>query len=362
MRAWLIISTVLVGCVGASTTPLAPEGPVSEAGLPARNKVASPNEPAPDKANAVEPARSAAPVAALAPSAATESSAATPPPKGLSTTRLLSAGAEPRQELRFVFHRGESLRWRLRSDMTMDMTIDAPGVSTTAAPRTVHQLLPTTECTGTTVTRTVDADGTAHREGWIDGFNLLPTPGVEPSVQSKVEEMLRGVGKIPFQEVIDTRGQISDSKLDLSSIHDPTMLQTMEQMAGSMSGLSAPWPVEAVGVGAKWQVQSNVGKRQQLARTVVVTLISLRGKQVQLEMSTNIVAGPDNAKNGVSVLRTEGGGNAQLDIQLDPFSHQSHSSAHTSTETIANGVRIRMKIDTETEFRALDKAAKSSAG
>lgn len=353
MRALLIVSTVLVGCVGASTTPLAPEGPVSEVAPPARNKVASPSAPAPDKANAVEPTPSAASVGAPAPSAAPESSAATPPPKGLSTTRLLSAGAEPRQELRYVFHRGESLRWRLRSDVTMDMAIDTPDLSTTAASRAVHQILPTTECTGTTVTRTVDADGTAHREGWIDGFNFLPTPGVAPEVQSKVAETLRGVGKIPFQDVIDTRGQISDSKLDLSSIHDPMMLQTMEQMAGSMSGSSAPWPVEAVGVGAKWQVQSKVGQRQQLARTVVVTLTSLSGKQLHLEMSANIVGGPDNAKNGVRVVQTESGSKAQLDVTLDPFSHQSHSSSHTSTETVAaNGVHIRMKLDTETEFHS----------
>src|SRR6188768_1371155 len=193
MRALLVVSMVLVGCVGASTTPLAPEGPVSEAAPPARNKVAPPSQPEPDKANATEPARSAAPVAAVAPSAAQEAKAATLPAKGLSTTRLLSAGAEPRRELRYVFHRGETLRWRMRTDMTMDMSIEIPDVSTTAMPKSAPQILPTTECTGTTVTRAVDADGTAHRAGSIEGFKVLATPGVAPGMQSKVEEMLRGV-------------------------------------------------------------------------------------------------------------------------------------------------------------------------
>jgi|GEM_PF-3376833 len=353
MRALLVVGMALMGCVSASTTPLGPAGTLSEPAAPTRNKVASSTGPAPDKAHEVEPAPKEARVVASASSAAPVDRAAPASRQGLSTTRLLDAGAAPRQELRYLFHRGESLRWRMRSEMTMDMTIEAPDVGTTAAPRTTHQTLPTTECAGTTITRAVDADGTAHRAGWIEGINVLSTPGVEPSVQAKLEEMLRGFGKLSFEETIDTRGQISESKLDLSSIHDPVLLQTMEQTASSMSSLTVPWPVEPVGIGAKWEVQSSVGKGQQLARTIVVTLSALHGQQVQLEMATTITGAPNNdVKNGVRVLRTEGGGSARHDVRLAPFSSQSHASFHTSTETVTNGVHLRMRIDTETDFHS----------
>jgi hypothetical protein len=353
MRAVVVVSMLMMGCVGASTTPLAPEGPVKETEPAARNKVATKSEPSPSKANATEPASSAAPANTGAPSATPERAAATPPPQGASTARLLSAGAEPRQELRYVFHRGESPRWRLRSNMTMDTVLEAADISSTHAPQILHQILPTTECTGTTITQTVDADGTAHRQGWIDGFNVLPTPGVEPSVQSKVEELLRGVGKIPFQDVIDTRGQVSEAHVDLSSVHDPTMLKTLEQLASSMSGLTAPWPLEPVGVGAKWEVQSVVGKRLPLTRTVVVTLLALRNKQLQLEMSSKVSGAPSrDAESGVDLGETSASSTAQLYVTLDPLSNQSHSTTHTSTETTVKGVHVRIKLDTETEFQS----------
>ncbi|HYQ42835.1 MAG TPA: hypothetical protein VER11_12730 [Polyangiaceae bacterium] len=351
MRVLVVVSAMMMGCMGASTTPLSPEAPLAETEPATRNKVAPASEPAPDKASVPE-APSAAPIATTAPSTAPQAAIAGPPPKGASTVQLVSAGAEPRQQLRYVFHRGESVRWRLRASMTMDTVIHAADVST-MAPQTMHQLLPTTECTGTTVTHTVDADGTAHRKGSIDGFTVLPTPGVAPAVQSKVEEMLRSVGKIPYQDTIDTRGQIIDSQMDLSSIHDPTMLQSMQQVATSMSGFSVPWPLEAVGLGARWQVKGNYDMRQQLARTVAVTLTGLHGKQLQLEMVTDVTGTPrQDAKTGVSLGRTDAHSTAHLDVKLDPISSQSHSSTHTSTETVTNGVHLSMNIDTETDFQS----------
>jgi hypothetical protein len=219
----------------------------------------------------------------------------------------------------------------------------------------MHQILPTIECTGVTHTRLVDADGTAHRDGSIAGINVLSRPGVAPEIQSKLVQMFSGVGKIPFEDVIDTRGQIRESHMDLSAVHDATLLENMQRTAENVSALTIPWPAEAVGVGAKWQVQSSHSARGQFARTVAVSLTSVHGAKVTLDMTINAVRAPSSTvKNGmtVSVGETKSSGTARVELTLDPLTNQSKSSNHTTTESTTNGVEIQMTIDTATDYRS----------
>jgi hypothetical protein len=121
-----------------------------------------------------------------------------------------------------------------------------------------------------------------------------------------------------------------------------------------MSALMAPWPVEPVGVGAKWQTQSTFSASGgQFVRTTIVTLSSLRGKKTKLEMATNVVGAPHSTvKSGVSVQigETKTSGNAHVEITLDPVTCQSKSSSQTETDSSTEGMKIHIKMNVETEF------------
>jgi hypothetical protein len=355
MRAMAAVFVGLAGCASASVTPLAPEGSASsEPETAHQDKVPRASSPAP-KASQVEPASSAAAPVTSASTPPPESAPAAVPAKGAATIQLLGAGAEPRKALRYVFHQGESIPFRIRTDMVMDTTVSARVLSSTHAPRSMHQILPGVECTGITNTKRVDANGTAYRNGSLSGMNVLARPGVLPQVQAKMEELLRGVGNIPFDDVIDARGQIIDAHTDLSAVHEPTMLESMQQVTDSMSALTLPWPAEPVGVGAKWEIVSNYGKGKNFARDVIVTLVSVKGTKVKLEMTSSVTGAPSTVvKNGstVNVGATSSTGTGKIEVSLDPLLTHSTSTTRTRTDSSTNDVEIQMNLETVTELHS----------
>ena len=355
MRAMVAVVLSMAGCVSASATPLAPRGPGDSAPETAhQDKVALASTPQ-LKVSPTEPTSSAPAPVGSAPASPPAATLVTIADKGAAKVQLLNAGAEPRTVLRYVFHQGESIPFRIRTDMEMDTIVSVSGLSSSQAPRSMHQILPTTECTGITNTKRVDADGTAHRNGSLFGMNVLARQGVLPAVQTKMEEMLRGVGNIAFDDVIDARGQISDSHMDLSAVREPTMLESMQQMADGMSALTMPWPAEPVGVGAKWQVLSNYGKGKSYARDMIVSLVSMKGKKLKLETTSSVTGTPSTVvKNGATVeLKATGStGTGKLDVSLDPLLMHSTSTTRTKTESSTNGVAIQMDLEIVTEFHS----------
>jgi hypothetical protein len=353
-----VVFVSLAGCAGASVTPLAPEGSASSEPEAAHHDKVSRGSSAAPEASRAEPGGNAA-----APASASASASAPPPEpspaavsaKGAVTIQLLGAGAEPRKALRYVFHQGESIPFRMRIDMVMDMTVSAPTPSSTQAPRSIHQILPTIECGGVTNTKRVDADGTAHRNGSFSGMSVIGRPGVQPEIQAKMEEMLRGVGNLPFDDVIDTRGQISDSHMDLSAVHEPKMLESMQQMTDSMSALTLTWPTEPVGVGAKWEIVSNFGQGKSFARDVIVTLVSVKGSKLKLEMTSTVTGAPRTvvtSGTAVHLGATSSTGTGKLEISLDPLLTHSTSTTRLRTDSSANGLEIQTNLELVAELHS----------
>jgi hypothetical protein len=351
----VLTAVVLLGCASVSSRPLSPEGPASEppSARAAQTPLSQP-EPAVSTPSASptrgEPSPSHAETQAEA-APAVELPANVPARP--STVRVLSPGAEPRKALRYVFHRGESMKLHMHQDMTVESLVSRTGVGSTLPTQTLRQILPSSECDGITRTRQVDADGTAHREGYIAGIKILSTPGVEPAIESKMVELFRGVGKLPFDDVIDARGEILAYHMDLSSVSEPSLLEAMKQIGDNMSSLTTPWPEEPVGPGAKWQSKSTLNLSGGVfERTTLVTLTSLRGSKLKLEMTINLLGAPHTVSKGgvsVDVGETRTTATAHLEITLDPVVTQSTSSSETVNDSTANGahVHIKMNIDTQ---------------
>ncbi|MBE9126599.1 MULTISPECIES: hypothetical protein [unclassified Coleofasciculus] len=196
------------------------------------------------------PASTQAPlVVSQVPPDSTESAAPVEPAQ--TTIELLTAGEQPRQQLRFT--PGVNTQQTTVMTMNMDMrgTIDG-------------QVMPTMDLPP--ITMTVEADVTEiNADGDIRvqmSYVDIDVASDKTAPQELVEVMrsqLEQLKDVEISYVITNQGTVQDVKVALPETIDPSLKQWMDQMLSSLEQLSAaPFPEEPVGVGAQWLVTSSV--------------------------------------------------------------------------------------------------------
>ena len=165
------------------------------------------------------------------------------------TVKLLDAGgAEGRLPLRYKFKVGHSEPMVMRMKMAMEMEVPGMGTQKVDMPVMVMRM--------TTTLRSVEADGSAKLSFSIDKADV--EPGGNPMVAAQIKTLLEKFSGIKGEYGITSRGITTDTKVDMSGVTDPQVKKTMLQMRQSMEQASSPLPVEAIGVGARWEVRQLV--------------------------------------------------------------------------------------------------------
>ncbi len=170
------------------------------------------------------------------------------------TVTVEELGAEPRQELRIASEVGATQEVTQTQDIGMD--IEAGGQSQTMQN-------PTTEIDMTyTVTR-VDGDQ-IEVDGTYDDVRVLETSGADAATVDATREAMAAFTGAAFTGTYTDRGSIVSIEfdgLDLDGSFDDAFGAMLDQMVDSLTegaeSLSMPFPVEAVGVGARWRVESS---------------------------------------------------------------------------------------------------------
>jgi Family of unknown function (DUF6263) len=230
---------------------------------------------------------------------------------------LLSAGAEPRQELRFT--PAANLTQTTQMTMKMDMVMSMAG-----------QTIPGLELPGNIVTYLVnvtqiDANGDIHYEARCTDIAVTEGENVIPAVRSQIEAQLQNVIGSGGTFVIDNRGNIKQADLVLPENADPMMQQVFEQLSSSMQQLSTPFPTESVGLGAKWSMSYALTMNGlNFMQNVTYELVDLQdnvatlniGIEQQADAQTVDAPGlPPGAKITLNEMRSQGSG--QVIMQLD---------------------------------------------
>jgi hypothetical protein len=229
----------------------------------------------PTGAGAASPEASASPGASASPAAS--ASAALP------VVRLVHAGEEPRSPLRYRYVPGTSATMTMDMDTTIAMGGDDPVMPSYAAP-TMRVVVETTagERTPAGTTRLeyryLDAGVVQPGDGFADAF---------------LDGWLDQYVGITMWSLVDDRGQAHGGGIEGVGQLDPLLASAFEDIETSLREASAPFPVEPVGVGARWAVeQSFASQGLDVTQRISYTLLDRGSDWVELGLESTLSAEP----------------------------------------------------------------------
>ncbi len=276
--------------------------------------VASPPHAAPTAPHSAAAGSAAAPAA----SAPAEKSATTKPaatPAG-PEVKLLSAGAEPRRALRYHFQKGHVEKFKLTSSTSMTVKL---GDQAMPAPA-----IPTLEMIAAVKIVSVAPDGTAKRDLTIEKVQLAEPDKVPAAMRGTLEDSLGEMAKLKGHDTMDSHGRLLSSRLDTSALDNGEVKQMMQAMASAFGEVSAPFPDEPVGKGARWQVSTEVEQLgMKMKQQATYTLVKLDGDKgttnIQLKQSApgshiQIPGVPLDVQSDLLGMTGSGKGEMQFDL------------------------------------------------
>lgn len=273
-RAWMMLLFVAIACDRGSEESAAP--------TPAKEKLtASAAASAPPVASAPPAASSAEAPAEVAESADAGPLKKTKGPK----VELLAAGADPKRELRYVFKKGQKEKIDLTTKTKLGMTMMGKTVDAPATP-------PVSMIASLAVV-SVDADGTAKRKLAVEKVKLAESADPSNPQVKELAAQLGNLEKLRGRDEVDSRGVVRAIKMEFVGTNDPQLEQIASSMEQNFGQLGAPFPEEAVGVGAKWRVKTRLEQLGfRLDQTATYKLVALDGDKGKLEITIQQSAPP----------------------------------------------------------------------
>jgi hypothetical protein len=198
---------------------------------------------------------------------------------------LDSPGAQPRQPLTLRLAAGSSAKVAMVNKLTLKITVGGQ-----VAPAGV---VPGTRQVITEQVDKVGADGTASISVTFSDASVVPTPGADPAVVQATQAGLEPLNRIRGTQTVDPDGAVRSATFDTGSVSDPAIKSTLDSMTSQVGTLSAPFPREPVGVGARWTVTSTaVLAGIKMTTTTRYTLRSRTADRYELDQTQEAVAVP----------------------------------------------------------------------
>jgi hypothetical protein len=272
---------------GHSSQATAANGDVAPRATPATSR-AKPATPVAAE-HAVSSTAAAAHSAAAAPSGAADSQPtdddASPLGSGpLPAVTLVSAGSAPRRVLRYDVKDGQ--RETLDMLMNVGMQMEISGHTLPNIPVPPMRAVMSLEVTQ------ADAAGFVYTFS-IDRFDAQSAPGTSSTMLSILRQKLAPVVGTRGTASMTSRGFVRGAHVDVPSGVDPTIRRSMLGLEHSMRDMAHPLPEAAVGVGARWDVASNVVVNSMHVQQVLhCHLTSLRGHRATIEERIDQTASP----------------------------------------------------------------------
>ena len=241
-------------------------------------------------------------------------------------------GEAPREEIRYRFTADatETATMSMRMQMSMGGQ-QAPGMAMPAI--NMPMTLRTTE---------IRADGTARYEFESSAASIAGGSGANPALEQALASSLGQLGDMSGWYRIDSRGNILESSYALpTGVPAPMaaqMGQVLNEMQAQMQQIAAPFPAEALGIGARWQVSSTaVMMGTPIAMSMGYTLLARDGDTVELGLEVvETVTAPAAALPGVppaaqaTMGAMEASGTGKMTIDLNRMVARSEMTTTTA--------------------------------
>jgi hypothetical protein len=137
--------------------------------------------------------------------------------------------------------------------MDMGLTMDLGGGSHT-------QQIPTVEMLMDVAVTDVAANGDIKFKFALTEVNVLPTPGIDPGVSAAMKSALTGMDGLSGSATVTSRGFSKDIDIKTPPGANAQVAQFLDSIKQSIGQMTAPFPEEAVGVGAKWDTLMRISQ------------------------------------------------------------------------------------------------------
>ena len=200
----------------------------------------------------------------------------------LPVVKLVSAGSGPKQPLRIEAPVGTSQTMTVATQV--DMTMAMGGAPMTTA-------VPTIALTVKVDVVDKSPEGNLHCKLAFTDAKVVEDGRGNPMVIDKTKELVASMKGITGDVVVSPTGMTLSSHLDLPATMAADVRQQMSQMQDSLSNVSAPFPTEAVGVGARWKIlQDTQANGLTIHQTTTARLVSRKGNKVEVALAVSQTA------------------------------------------------------------------------
>jgi hypothetical protein len=168
-----------------------------------------------------------------------------PAPGGV---KVQNTGAAPLTALRYAFKKGQQMKGKVQSDMTMAMTIGMQAMPKAEMPTVTQDL--------TLVVSEVDAAGNFHLDGEIK--KVIVAKKGDPKMVTALETQLKPLAGSKFFVTMTPRGAVVDARYDLPAGTQEQLRETLEGVVNGLKQVLPLLPEEPVGAGAEWSSQQKL--------------------------------------------------------------------------------------------------------
>ena len=270
-----------------------------------------------------------------------------------STITVASPGAEPRTRLRYKVSAGQVFVMSMTTSLGLTMSLE--GMSMPAMD------MPTMKMTANLTVKDVAANGDITYDIAFTEMTAEALPGMDPSMVAMVQGAAGQITSLKGTMTITDRGVNKSGGLDLNKIPDPNLRQTLGSVSGSLESMSMPFPDEAVGMGAKWEVRQAINaagahtfQRVECEVTSIsASAVSLRVKVEQTTPPQSISSPQLPAGASMEIEKMAGTGTGTSTINLGTL-------VPTSEIQSTNAASMIMSMGGQTQKMAVDTKVKVS--
>jgi hypothetical protein len=210
-----------------------------------------------------------------------------PPMMTQTTFEIRSAGAEPRQPLRYALHVGRCEHGVSDADETRSTRLDL-------ALENPHLKLPRSHVDSTIIPLRVLSNGNVLTRYTASTLRVLSGADVSEDVKARAKENLEQRNGTEIESEMTARGETVGSRLLAAQGMDREDVQEVQQLRIARRGMGAPFPDVPLGEGACWTaVRTTTEEGITSVGTYEYTLTHLDGPRVTLEKTFHIKASSD---------------------------------------------------------------------
>lgn len=248
-----------------------------------------------------------------------------------SVVQLLDPGSEPRQQLAYATPLGAREAVMLTTRASTRVGMAGFGAASTPLP-------------GTRFTVEVGPIADAGADRLMVPFRFtaveaLPTDGVSAQDIARAQRELQPLLGLQGFQLIDRQGVGTGVDLVIPPGTSPALAEQLQQLRRGLRDMFAPFPSEPVGVGATWEVRSQVQSHGANAEQVATYRLRARaGDEIGLDVQIRQTAAPQvlpDPQPGVRArlesLTTTGSGT--MELKLSHLVPAIHWTAHSVLQT-----------------------------